>query len=295
VLVAAGWLAWTTGGWNADAIARAVWLTGSHALVLGTCAAIGIVVSAWQATSRSALVVLVGLWFALWIVLPRVLPAAATALYPVPARAAFDAEVEARVKELGDSHDPSDPVFARFRAETLARYGVARVEDLPVNYGGLVMQEGERHTAEAFREHQGQLLAVYRRQSALIEAAGVISPYLAMRSISMALAGADLAHLYEFDRQAETFRYTLIQALNDLHVTQVSAAADRYGEVTDGAPTRQRIDTSHFDALPRFDYRVPGAAWALAQHPVSAAAGLLGACLAVVALAVTAARRPRYW
>jgi len=296
LLLSAAWLAASQAGsggpaWDADASARAAALVVVHAGFLTTCAALAVAVSAWQATSRGALTVLVGCWFALWIVVPRVLPAVSEALHPTPTRAAFESDVEARLKELGDSHDPDDPVFARLREDTLRQHGVSRVEDLPFNYGGLVMKEGEAATTAAVRQHQEQLEATYARQARLLAGAALASPYLAVRLVSMGLSGADLPHLLEFERQAEAFRYALIQSLNDLHMTEVAQARDRYGAVVNGAPTRQRIDAAHFDRLPTFDFRRPGVAWALRQQRDALAGGVvaMGAALAAVAWL---ARRP---
>lgn len=294
LLIALGWLATRAEvAWDADLLARAGLLLALHAVFLAACTAAALTVSAVSATSRGALVTLLGLWFALWIVLPRVLPAVATALYPVPARSAFDAEVEARVKELGDSHNPNDPMFTRLRAETLQRYGVSRVEDLPFNYGGLVMREGEQLTSDAFRAHLARLVDTYQRQSRLVEAAGVVSPYLAVRLASMAVSGSDTAHQLEFERQAEDYRYRLIQSLNDLHMKEVSASADRYGAVVNGAPSRQRIDAAFFDDLPAFDFVRPGVTWSLSQQRVGLVAGAVGMGAALAALAAVAGRRAR--
>jgi ABC-2 type transport system permease protein len=276
-----------------DTLVRGAGLIVAHALFFVACTALAVAVSASQTTSRGALVSLVALWFALWIVVPRLVPLAATALYPIPARAAFDSEVDERVRELGDSHNPDDPVFARFRADILKRYGVERVEDLPVNYGGLVMREGERHSAEAFADHHARLLDVYRRQARLVDLAGSVSPYLAIRGISMALAGSNAEHLFEFDRQAEAFRYSLIQALNELHINEVDSARDRYGEVINGAPTRARIDADFFERLPTFDYRPPSLAWALRTHIVGLAAAAVGLALVLAGLMLRSRRRPR--
>jgi hypothetical protein len=155
--------------------------------------------------------------------------------------------------------------FARLRDETLRRYGVSRVEDLPINYSGLVMQEGEKHTADAFEQSRQQLLDVYHRQARVVEWAGLLSPYLAMRHISLTLAGSDLAHQVEFERQAKAYRYRLIQSLNDLHIREVSYGQDRYGQITNGAPSRARIDASFFGRLRAFDYEAPGV-WRLLGH-----------------------------
>jgi len=271
------WLAAHGGGhWNGDAATRALALAAVHGLFLAGCTAVSVAVSARQQTSRAALVWLIAAWFGLWVVLPRVLPVLASAVQPVPARASFDADVEARVMELGDAHNPDDPVFARLRESTLRQYGVARVEDLPFNYSGLVMAKGEEATTEAFREHMARLREVFHRQGRLVEWAGVVSPYVAIRLASMALAGADVAHQLEFERQAEDYRFRLIQSLNDLHRIEVAPAHDRYGAIVNGAPTRARIDATHFDDLPAFDYAAPGAAWAVAEQWGGLLAGAVG-------------------
>lgn len=294
VVLAWGWVAWRTDlAWTADVVSRAVALVLVHGVFLVVCSAVAVTVSAWHTTSRAALVTLVGFWFTLWIVVPRVLPALATALYAVPARAAFEAEVEARVMELGDSHNPDDPMFARLRAETLQRYGVARVEDLPFNYSGFVNQESEALTSDAYRVHVDRLNAVFRRQSALVAFAGVLSPYLAIRAASMALAGSDVAHHLEFERQAEAFRFDLVQALNGLHMREVVARQDRYGAVVNGAPTRQRISSDLFETLPTFDVRPPTLAWAIGQQAWGFLAGAMGAACALGALAWASTRRAR--
>jgi ABC-2 type transport system permease protein len=291
VLLAGAWLAVQSDvALRGDVVARALGLAVVHALFLAGCAAAAVAVSAWRRTSRASLVWLVAAWFGLWVVLPRVLPVAATALQPVPARATFDADVEARVMELGDSHNPDDPMFARLRESTLKQYGVSRVEDLPFNYGGLVMAKSEEATTSAYREHLDRLRDVYRRHGRLVEWAGALSPYVATRLVSMALAGADVSHQLEFERQAEEYRYRLIQSLNDLHQSQVTEAQDRYGAVVNGAPTRGRIDAAFFDNLPSFQYAVPDARWALAAQRGALLAGAIGLAAMFAALAFTAAR-----
>lgn len=288
VIVACAWLSRTAGaGWTADTLARAILLGVAHAAFLALCAAAGVLVSARHRTSRGALTVVVSLWFVLWVVVPRLLPAIADAAYPIPARAAFDAEVEARVRELGDSHNPDDPMFARLREETLRQHGVSRVEDLPFNYGGLVMQRAEQLTSNAYAEHRARLLDAYRNQARLVNAGAIVSPYLAIRSVSAALAGSDMAHQLEFEEQAEAFRYRLIQALNDLHINEVDTARDRYAQVN-GAPSRQRIDASFFHRLPTFEFRPPRVAQALRSQAVALTAALIASLLLMAAFAWTA-------
>jgi len=267
VLLCGAWLAAVYATvWTPDLLQRVVALLATQLGLVIACAAIGVTISARAATSRQALMTVLSLWFLMWVVLPRALPAAATAAHPTPARASFESDVEARVRELGDSHNPDDPSFRRLREDTLARYGVSRVDDLPFNYGGLVMKEGEALTSAAYQQQLATLVDTYRRQEAWVQWAGLISPYLATRPLSMALAGSDLPHQMEFERQAEAYRYALIQSLNDLHMNEVAAAADRYDVIFNGAPSRQRIDRAFFEGLPEFSYAAPDLRWALTQQ-----------------------------
>lgn len=288
-----GALVWLAGAsqvhWSADLVARvAIWLL-LHVAVYAACCAVAVAVSARAGSSREALTRLVGLWFALWIVVPRVLPVVATALHPLPVRASFDADVEARVRELGDSHNPNDPMFARLKDDVLRQHGVTRVEDLPFNYAGLVNREAEARTSEAYAQHLAALDGIYTRQNRVVHLASLVSPYVALRLASMALAGSDAAHAGEFERQAESFRFTLIQRLNELHMNEVGTDRDRYGALVNGAPTRQRIDRAFFEQMPTFTPTSPSVGWALRHQP----AGLLAVALGLVASVLWLGRTSR--
>ena len=276
--------------WTADLVTRAGLLTAGHVMFFVVCGGLAVFVSAMHSTSRGALVTLTSLWLLLWIITPRVLPSVATMLYPVPSRAAFDAEVERRVRALGDSHNPSDPMFQALRERTLKAHGADTVEELPFNYNGVVMTESEKLTTEEYRAHLGSIDAAYDQQARFVGAAGFISPYIAIRTVSMALAGVDAAHAIHFERQAEDYRYRLVQHLNILHTEQVTYARDRYlGAGENGAPTRVRIDRAHWESAPAPRFTVPSVWDMLARQPLGAIA--LAAWLVMVGGALTSASR----
>ena len=264
--------------WTADAWSRAAALGAAHVLYFLLCAALGVIVSALCRTSRDATLVLVGLWLVLWVLVPRVVPAAASAARSLPTRAAFEADVERRTRALGDSHNPADEKFAAFKADVLAKAGVARGEDLPINYNGVQMIEGERLTTEAYRGMRDALAAVRQAHERAASVAGAGAPYLAIRLVSMALAGVDVAYVDDFERQAEDYRYALVQHLNQLHADEVAHADDRYVAVSGSeAPTRKRIEAGHWRESPQFEYR---------PLPLAASVGRAGtACLVLASWA----------
>jgi ABC-2 type transport system permease protein len=150
------------------------------------------------------------------------------------------------------------------------------VEDLPVNYNGILMIEGERLTTDAYRGMRALLDDSRRGHERSATIAAAVSPFLAMRLASMALAGVDVRHVDDFERQAEDYRYTLVQHLNQLHAEEVAHADDRYVSTGGGsdAPSRKRIEAEHWQDTPAFAYVAPVFGTAAAQ--AAAALAVLG-------------------
>ncbi len=257
----------------ADTLWRTLGLVVGYSLYLLICAAFTVLVSAWQQTSRAALTSLILLWIALFVVIPRGAQTLGAALAPTPAKAEFDARLENELAKEGDSHNPNDPHFATLRAETLKKYNVTKVKDLPFNYGAFVMLEAEKISSDIFRRHYGELLATFRQQNRVSEFASLLNPYLAMRSLSSALAGSNLAHYAEFQWQAESFRYGMVQKLNQLHMDEIKFENDR----------AQRISHERWQDFPEFTFRAPTIGWAIKQHGL-AILSLLGWSVALLLL-----------
>lgn len=191
-----------------------------------------------------------------------------------PTRIETEVAMHRRLAALGDSHDPDDPYFNRFKQQVLAKYGVSRIEDLPVNYGGLVMQEGERLTSDMYDEF---MRADYERQvnqSGIVYRAALVSPVIALRRMSTALSGTNLDSHTRFLFEGEKYRYGFVQTLNGLHATAVRYQNDR----------DQRIGKHHWEQTPRFSYAPVPFAQVAARH-VWPAFALLAIWLLVLAVA----------
>jgi len=239
-----------------------------------------LLVSAVVRRRRDALLALVALWAVAVVLLPRVAPDIASAAIPLTNRLQTDVAIARDLRRMGDSHDPDDPHFAAFRQAVLDRYGVSRIEDLPVNYKGVVALEGERMTASLFNRYAAADFAAQAGQNRLVEAVGLLSPAIALRSLSMAAAGTDVAGHRRFLEQAEAYRYALVQRLNRLQAAGVSYADDVATDA--GADRRKRIAAGHWQAMPDFSFIASdGATLAVAALPGLAviAAWLVGAAL----------------
>jgi ABC-2 type transport system permease protein len=247
-----------------------------------------LLVSATVRRSRDALLALVALWAVTTVLLPRVVPDVASAAVPLRNRLQTDVAIARDLRQMGDSHNPADPHFAAFKQSLLDRYGVDRVEDLPVNYKGVVGMEGERLTSSLFARYTGESYAAQDRQIALVDAAGILSPTIAVRALSMAAAGTDFVGHRRFLDQAEAYRYALVQRLNRMQAEDVSYVDDIAEDA--GADRRKRVSATNWSAMPNFSFTCASGS-DLARGALPGFAIVLGWLAAATLLLAFATRR----
>lgn len=247
-----------------------------------------LLVSACVRRSRDALLALTALWAVSTILLPRAAADLASGAVPLANRLQTDVAIARDLRRMGDSHDPNDPHFAAFKQSVLDRYGVTRVEDLPLNYKGVVAVEGERMTASLFNRYAAASFAAQGKQNALVDVIGIVSPAIAMRSLSMAAAGTDLDGHRRFLDQAEAYRYALVQRLNTMQARDVSYADDTASDA--GADRRKRVSAGNWQAMPDFRFNAPDGA-TLATAALPGLAVVTGWLVLAVALLGLATRR----
>ncbi|MBI3504169.1 MAG: DUF3526 domain-containing protein [Proteobacteria bacterium] len=243
-----------------DAAVRAALLASAYAAYFAVLVAVAVFVSAMNRDSRGALLSLLSLWVFLFVLVPRALPNAAKRVFPAPSKPEFDARLHAEAAAGGDGHNPNDPKFEEMKKRVLGQYGAAKLDDVPVNFRGMVMKAGEAHSSRVFQKHFTDLQEIYKNQNRVSEWASWLDPYLAIRGLSMALTGTDYYHFADFQQRAEAFRFDFIDRLNELQIKEVSFATDK----------ASRLDRGHWKEFPRFEYRTPGVRWALANNPAAA-------------------------
>lgn len=259
-------LAWIGAATPAPA-GRVLALAGGYGLWL-LLWVIGVVaVSALFARSHGALVALLAAWTVGVVVLPRLAAELVSATLPLATRFETDIAVARDLAAIGDSHDPDDPYFSDFRRRVLREHGVSRVEDLPINYKGLVGMEGERLTSQLFERHAQAAFDRQEAQWLRVDHWAVLSPVIALRRLSMVAAGTDARSYRRFVEQAEHHRYALVQALNRLHAEKLPYAGDR-------SSRDSRIGREHWHGLAEFRFR-PEPPHEAAQRAAPAALVLL--------------------
>jgi ABC-2 type transport system permease protein len=195
----------------ADPLRLLLW-AASYALFFAIVAAIAVAVSALARSASQALLILIGLWLVAVMIVPRAGAGLAELAHPTPTADGFFAAMAADLKKQPDPFDGKDAeAFGQAMAK---RYGVSRVEDLPVSLDGLRLEESERRGHVVFDRHYGALADLYAAQRHVLRFVGLLSPLLPLQNVSMALAGTDTAHQLAFQNAAEAHRRQMIHDLN---------------------------------------------------------------------------------
>ncbi|RZM76463.1 hypothetical protein C3B51_18020 [Pseudoalteromonas rubra] len=244
---------------SAEAPLRLTLLFGTYLLYCLFWIALTLLISSLVKAPKQALVLLTSVWFILTILMPRMLAEFAHHQYPHQKRNDFELAIKLDNRKVGDSHNPNDPYFSQFREQTLKKYGVSTVEELPINYKGLVMQEGEKLNAEIYKKHYQQQVALFEAQRQFVSQFYWLNPYLFVRDFSMALTRTDTRHFLDFEQQAEAHRYARIQKLNELHTHEIHHHNDR----------AQRVDKSYWQEFEAFNYLTPKLSWSLSAFSLA--------------------------
>ncbi|UGU15497.1 DUF3526 domain-containing protein [Sinomicrobium kalidii] len=224
---------------------------------------IAVIISALSKTSKTALTSSIGVWLLLTILLPRAGQSLGSYLYRPPSKAGFQAQIENDILKTGDSHNPDDPHYQALKDSVLAVYNVDSVTQLPFNYSGLVMKEGEKITAGIHNDHLKRLRGIYARQNSFSRYLAFLDPYMGIKNLSMALSGTDYNSFTDFQDQAEEYRYHLAQSLNDLQIKHISNTAKS------SADPASRLDKRHWAEIEDFEYRPLGIGGAFRSELIS--------------------------
>lgn len=262
---------------NSDVALRLVLLAAVWGAYLVGWIAATVVLSARVQERPRALLALLLAWAVSSLLVPRIAVTVAAAAHPLPTRLTFNRAVAEEVRRTFNGHDADSVMMAMIEREQLARYGVKSVAELPINLDGILMQRGEENTSRVYNRHFASLNGRVLRQRAVIQWMSVLSPYLATRSISSALAGADYSHHVRFMQQVEQYRLRFVQQLN-AYQTNTSKTGDW------SAPSKSTL----WNEISDFAYEAPSVRWSLGHVQVELL--VLGVVFAALTLALLRGR-----
>ncbi|MYC51419.1 MAG: DUF3526 domain-containing protein [Gammaproteobacteria bacterium] len=254
-LVGAAALVVGSPGPAASPLARGVVLAGVYLAYFTAFLALSLAVSAWARSARTALVILLGVWVVNGLVAPRVAVDLSKWLHPTPSALEFARNVE-REMAAGVEGIPR-PDRDALAERLLAEHGVERVEDLPVNEVGVYLQESEEFGNRIFDRNYGALWDTFERQGVVHEALAVVAPLLAVRTLSMGLAGTDVEQHRHFATAAEAYRRDLMRRMN--------------GDLADNSRTGDTYlaGPELWEETPPLEYAAPTLGWVLGNRILS--------------------------
>ncbi len=230
---------------NAETLLRYIVLLVSYFVFFGILSAITILISAFSKTAKGALVKLLGIWLLFVIIMPKSLQAIGYYLYPTRSKIEMETAVEHDLTKLGDSHNPDDPHFRALKDSILLAHNVQKVEDLPFNYSGFIMAQGEKLSTAVYLDHQERLYNVYTKQNNVERYSAFVNPYTAIKNLSMAFSGTDFQSFLHFKNKAEAYRFKLAQDMNQLQMDFIP---------NKGKGGHNKISNKYWKEFPPFEY-----------------------------------------
>lgn len=275
-----------------EAPLAAAMLFASYALYLGIWAALVLAVSLLVRQRSVALGVLVFAWLLIALIIPRIGINAGSAAVDAPGKIESDLVMLAEQRALGDGHNAADPAFDALQKQVLEQYEAASVEELPVNWRGVVASYSEAKLTKLMNAHAEHRMRQEAAQSQIVTWFGLASPTLAVGAASRTLAGTDLATHHRFLRTSEALRFDFVQGLNELHANALSYADDAARSSDPQAEARTRINAEAWQLLDTFRFTPDPARERLARAGLPLAL-MLGWLLLLAGIITIGARRLR--
>lgn len=270
----------------------AITLVGGYFVYLCVWGAIVLTASILLRQRAVSLGVLIFVWLFAALMVPRLAINASGAVIDAPGKIESDLIMLAEQRKLGDGHNAADPAFQRLQAEVLEQYGVETIEDLPINWRGVVAGYSEAELTELLNSYAEQRMELEARQSRLFGLFGLASPTIAISTSSRALAGTDLATHHRFLRESEALRFDFVQALNQAHAEKLDYTADINRNVDAASSERAQINAASWQVLDEFRFAPDPASARLDRAALTL--GILFAWLLLMSVIVLlAARRVR--
>lgn len=251
-----------------------------YLLYFGAIIGVSMTVSAYVTSTRTSLVILLGFWILGCLLIPRLSGDFAERFYQTPTSDEFWSAIDKDIKQGVDGHNTANERTKELEKEILEKYGVKKIEDLPVNFSGLALNASEEYGNKVFDKHFSELWKNYYAQEKVHKMSGILSPFMPIRGFSMALAGTDLAENQHFTNAVEQYRREINRFLN-LDFAENSSTKDGF---------KYTANRALWEKSPEFQYTPPPVSVVLSQQ-LSNLILLIGWCFGSLAAAIFTANR----
>lgn len=205
----------------------------------------GVVVSAQMKSAGASISLLLLFWITTSIILPRMAASVAEDTYPLTTNYAFKRKVAEDIANGLNGHDTQSDRAKRIEDSVMKAQRVDSVQHLKFNFEGYIMQQGEEYSSKVYDTHFGAMYKTLQNQRVLQSVFSAASPFMMLRNISMAAASASLETEILFQQEAEGYRRSFVQKMNnDMMLNSAYGDWDNY-----------KVKNSLYGAIP--DFEVP--------------------------------------
>ena len=272
---------WWLGGGDGATLARLGLLGLGYAVYFGIFGGLTLFASAITRSSRSALVVMIGVWGLFCLVTPRGSTELASSLRPLPSQGELARSVSHALENGLDGKTPRELGVEAIARDMMAEQGFSDTGMMVDDsfQAGIELRAVAQWENAVFDHYVRGLDDEIAAHERLVTWAGFLSPFVAMRSLSSGLCGTDFEHHRHFTDYAESYRKQLVGQLDEAFEKDAGAAGWDY-----------KAGPELWKKAPAFRYEPPAPGFALRTHAASAVALLLW-LLVAFGLALYSARR----
>ena len=176
---------------------------------------LGVFVSVQVKNIGASIAALLLLWMSISIIIPRISANISENIYPLTTNFAFKKQIMESINKGLDGHNSKDERALKIEKEMLAKYKVDSVQHLPFNFEGFIMQESEDYSSKVYDVEFGKVFLALKNQKNIQAWFATLSPFIAVRNLSMVACNANLESEIDFQQQAENYRRGFVQNMNN--------------------------------------------------------------------------------
>lgn len=261
---------------DGDLLLRGLSLLLVYGLYIVCLTAVALLVSTLVAEAKTALLLLLGIWVATVVGLPRLSASIAEQVYPSPDPGAFRADAQASLQAnrppggSGDYRAVEREVIERALGRAVR---ADELDELALNPAAVRLEVSEVIGAKTHNAAFAELFDNYEKQKNLRRMLSILSPTIALQHLSRAYAGTDVGAHEHFSLEAERQRNNIVRAMNE--DMMLNGAGRGFGYL---APPE------FWASVPRFEYRWPAVASAWRESAWDLLILLLWALAAMAAM-----------
>jgi len=195
---------------DANSLGRSLTFILGYTIYTLIWALLTVVVSIYSANSRRALLTLLIFWVGSCLIIPKLVIAQAAHQAPMLSAQAFQSRLDSEV------YTPERlKAIEQFKQDTLAKHQVSSTADLPFSWSGAQLQFGEEYGDKAREYLYAQRDKNFSSQGEFYQLGSLLSPFIALQTLSMASASSDHVHHQLFISAVEKHRRLIQKTLNN--------------------------------------------------------------------------------